>query len=348
MTLRSLITAIAVVCVFVGVAGYSLLSANTAPVAQVLGSPSVYTKGKDLPNLAVDLTFSQDGGRLVAWQRDGTILAWDLSTGRAKPLGRSDAVFAMCGAKDLMLKAAPGGVLSVETLTGKVVTRLELGQLAHVAWAGDCSKFALALKDKSEIELWDGRQLFHVATTATSMPLRGGLSLSSNGEELAAVVGEQASAMGHRTVIEMFSHQSAGKLARRALYSAANSAPGRWQMVFNPRSPHLYVGSRSAEKSGLRSFETSTGSETWHRAGVEASGARVLAVSPDGTLLIGADDQGKLLVWNAATGQQLASYETGLVAQSVVFSRDGRKLAVALLDGTIAILDVEAHLTART
>ncbi len=348
MTLRSLITAIAVVCLFVGVAGYSLLSANTAPVAQVLGSPGVQSDGKDLPSLAVSLTFSQDGSRLVAWQKDGTILSWDLSTGRAKPLGRSDSVFAMCGAKDLMLKAAAGGVLSLETLAGKVVTRLELGQLDHVAWSGDCAKFALALKDKSEIELWDGRQLFHLATTPTTMPVRGSLSMSADGAELAVVVGEGSSTLGHRTVIEVFSHRSDGEMARRALYSAANSALGLWNMTFNPRSPHLYVGSQIAQKSSLRSFETATGSETWHQAGDEAYGVRALAVSPDGAQLISADDQGNLRIRNAATGEQLARYNTGLVAQSVAFSRDGRKLAVALWDGTIAILDVYGHLNAGT
>lgn len=348
MTLRSLITAIAVVCLFVGVAGYSLLSANTAPVVNVLGAPSVHSKGKDLPGLAVNLTFSQDGSRLVVWQKDGTILSWDLSTGRAKPLGRSNTVFAACGAKDLMLKATDGGVLSVETLAGKVVTRLELGQLEHVAWSKDCSKFALAPKDKSQVELWDGRQLFHLATTPTSMPVRGGLSLSADGGELAVVVGEKSAAMGHRTVIEVFSHQEDGKLARRALYSAANSALGLWKMVFNPRAPYLYVGSQIAEKSELRSFETSTGSETWHQSGGQAHGVRALAVSPDGTQLISGDDQGLLHIRNAATGERLASYKTGLVAQSVAFSNDGRKLAVALWDGTIAILDVYGHLNAGT
>lgn len=348
MTLRSLITAIVVVCLFVGVAGYSLLSANTAPVVQVLGSPSVTSNGKDLPNLAVSLTFSQDGSRVVAWQKDGTILSWDLRSGRAQPLGRSDTVFAMCGAKDLMLRAAAGGVLSVETLAGKVVTRLELGQLNHVAWSADCAKFALALKDKSEIELWDGRQLFHLATTATSMPVRGGLSMSADGGELAVVVGKGSTTLGHRTAIEVFSLKSDGNLARRALYSAANSAKGLWKMAFNPRSPHLYVSSQIAEKSGLRSFETSTGSETWHQAGREAYGVRALAVSPDGTQVISGDDQGNLRIRNAATGEQLASYNTGLVAQSVAFSQDGRKLAVALEDGTIAILDVYGHLNAGT
>lgn len=348
MTLRSLITAIAVVCVFVGVAGYSLLSANTAPVVKVLGSPSPHSKAKDLPNLAVDLTFSSDGSRLVAWQKDGNILSWDLSTGRAKHLGRSQTVFAMCGAKDLMLKAGEGGVLSVETLAGKVVTQLELGQLDHAAWSKDCSKFALAPNDKNEIELWDGHQLFHVATTPTSMAVRNGISLSADGSEIAAAVGSHSSTMGHRTVIEVFSHQKDGQLARRALYSAANSVLGLWKMVFNPRTPNLYVGSQIAGKSGLRSFETATGSESWHQSGFKAYWVRALAVSPDGTLLISGDEEGNLRLWNAATGKRLVSYKTGLVVQSVAFSGDGRKLAVALWDGTIAILDVKRHLTAGT
>ncbi|NNF80006.1 MAG: hypothetical protein HKN05_18440 [Rhizobiales bacterium] len=96
----------------------------------------------------------------------------------------------------------------------------------------------------------------------------------------------------------------------------------------------------------MRSFETTTGSEEWHQQGFRSNWVRALAISPDGAKLISGDEKGKLRIWDAATGQRLNSYETGLVVQSMAFSADGERLAVALWDGTIKILKLEETLAA--
>ncbi len=346
MKARNLITAAAVLCLFIAAAGYSLLSAKPTPFAMVLGSPGVHSQTKALPKLAVDLTFSRDGSQLVARQKDGKIVAWDLASGSARHLGRSETVFAMCAAKDLLLKGMAGGVLGVETLGGKVISRLELGEMAHAAWSRDCSKFVLAPKDKNLIELWDGTQLFQVASAVTSMPVRNGVALSADGAHIAAALGSHSQATGHRTVIETFFQKTGSELTRRSVYSAANSVLGMWKMVFGPRSSRLFIGSQIAGRSGLRSFDANTGSEEWHQSGFESYWVRALAVSPDGRQLVSGDEKGNLRLWDAATGKARGSYKTGLVVQSVAFSRDGRRLAVALWDGTIGIVDIQGRLGA--
>ncbi|MCP5082011.1 MAG: WD40 repeat domain-containing protein [Alphaproteobacteria bacterium] len=346
MKFRNLFIAMSVLCLFIAAAGYSLLSANNAPFSVVLGSPSPHSNKSDLPQLAVDLSFSKNGRHLVAWQKNGKIVSWDLSSGKVKEIGRSNSVFAYCTGKDLILKGKDDGTLAVETLGGKVITLLEVGAMEHAAWSKDCSKFALAPKGKKLIELWDGEQIFQIGSAATSMPVRNGIALSADGSQIAAALGEHSSTMGHRTVVETYSPQPDGKLARRSVYSAANSVLGMWKMVFSPVSSHLFVGSQVAGKSGLRSFESNTGSEDWHQQGFRSYWVRALAISPDGAQLISGDEKGKLRIWDAATGKRLNSYETGLVVQSVAFSADGQRLAVALWDGTIKILKLQDTLAA--
>lgn len=346
MSGRNVIAACAVLCLFMIAAGYSLLSARPTPVAMVLGSPGPHSKAKALPNLAMDLTFSRDGSQLVAWQKDGKIVVWDLASGKARQIGHSENVFAMCGGKDVLLRGMAGGVLGVQTLDGKVISQLELGEMEHAAWSEDCSKFVLAPKDKNLIELWDGAQLFQVASAATSMPVRNGLALSADGTHIAAALGSHSQATGHRTRIETYFTKAGSELARRSVYSAANSVLGMWKMVFAPRAPRLFVGSQIASKSGLRSFDVNTGSEDWHQSGFESYWVRALAVSPDGRQLVSGDEKGNLRLWDAATGKAIGSYKTGLVVQSVAFSRDGSKLAMALWDGTIGIVDVQGRLGA--
>lgn len=348
MNFRNLLIAFSVLCLFIAAAGYNLLSANNAPFSVVLGSPSPHSGKSDLPQLAVDLSFSADGRHLVAWQKNGKIVAWDLGTGKVKEIGHSSSVFAFCAAKDLILKGKDGGVLAVETLKGKTITELEVGDVEHAAWSRDCAKFALAPKDKRRIELWDGAQIFQIGAAETSMPVRNGLALSADGSQIAAALGSHTSTMGHRTVVETFSPQPDGTLARRAVYSAANSVLGMWKMVFSPTSTKLFVGSQIAGRSGLRSFDTRNGSEEWHQKGFASYWVRALAVSPDGAQLISGDEKGNLRIWDAGTGKRLSSYKTGLVVQSVAFSADGQQLAVALWDGTIKILKVQSALVAGT
>lgn len=346
MKVRNLFAALTVLCLFIAAAGYNLLSASNAPFSKVLGSPGPHYTKSDLPQLAVGLAFSKDGRHLVAWQKSGKIVSWDLGSGKSREIGQSKSVFAYCTANDLILRAGEGGTLVVETLGGKPITQMELGEMAHAAWSNDCSKFALAPKDKNLLELWDGQQIYQIGSATTSMPVRNGIALSADGTQVAAAMGNYSDAMGHRTVIETFSPQLDGKLARRSIYNAANSMLGMWKMVFSPDSARLFVGSQIAGKSGLRGFEADSGSEDWHQKGFESYWVRALAISPDGAHLISGDEKGNLRIWGAASGKRLNSYKTGLVVQSVAFSADGRRLAVALCDGTIGILSTAAALGA--
>jgi RNA polymerase sigma factor (sigma-70 family) len=64
-----------------------------------------------------------------------------------------------------------------------------------------------------------------------------------------------------------------------------------------------------------------------------------MAFSPDGRLLVTADEMRSVFVWDVATGKRVASLPDGLSigASAVAFSRDGRFLAAALPEGAIQL-----------
>lgn len=343
MKVRNLVISAAALSLFVTAAGYNLLSADTGKFSSVLGTPSPQTAKTNQAKHVIELSFSQDGRQLVAFEKGGKLVSWDLTTSKAKTLANSVSLFAMCPSKDIMLKGNNDGTLAVETLAGKVITLLELGKISFAAWSEDCSRFALSPQDKNLVELWHGAQIYPVATASTSMPVRSGVALSVDGTQIVVGVGSGSSTTGHRTRIETFAPKADGQLARRSMYSAANGEPGNWKMVFSPVSSRLYVGSQVGGRSALRSFETNSGSEDWHQADFVAPWVRALAVSPDGVQLVSGDEQGNLQLWDAATGKKLNSYRTAAAVTAVAFARDGGKLAVAAADGTIRIIKLEGR-----
>ncbi len=343
MKFRNLFTAAAAIGVLVTAAGYNLLSADVGSFSTVLGTPEAQTVKAEKSARTVDMSFARDGRHLVTRQANGKIISWDLGTGKSRQIADGITVFAMCPSKDLMLKGKSDGTLAVENLDGQVITLLEVGEIEHAAWSDDCSRFVLAPKDKSLIEVWHGEQIYPVATAQTSMPVRNGVALSVDGTQVVAGVGSGSNAVGHRTVIETFAPKADGQLARRAVYSAANGQAGNWKMVFSPVSSRLYVGSQVAGKSGLRSFETNSGSEDWHQAEFMVSWSRALAISSDGAQLVSGDETGTLQIWDAATGKKLNSYKTGLAVEAVAYSQDGQKLAVAAADSTIRIINLKGR-----
>jgi WD40 repeat protein len=65
------------------------------------------------------------------------------------------------------------------------------------------------------------------------------------------------------------------------------------------------------------------------------------AYSPDGTKLATGGLDGAVKLWNAETGELLATFHHKLAIHTVAFNQDGTRLASGSRDGTVRIWEIK-------
>ena len=68
-----------------------------------LGEAGTHDQDRRLPNLPVQIVLEQNRSRVIAWQDDGNIHAWDTATGTSQLVIWSESLFAYCRARELLL-----------------------------------------------------------------------------------------------------------------------------------------------------------------------------------------------------------------------------------------------------
>ena len=100
-------------------------------------------------------------------------------------------------------------------------------------------------------------------------------------------------------------------------------------LAFSPDGKRLYA---AVDNHSLRCFDTSTAKELWKND----HWTRLLAVSPDGKVLASDTYQdGPLRLWNAETGEQIVTFNTGKKSWSrcVTFSPDSKTVGFGTNSG---------------
>lgn len=305
-----------------------------------LGVPGDHSPHRRLPELPLDIVLDQDRARIISRQDDGKVISWDLKTGKPQLIARTESLFGYCRANQLLIVRNGEDVILVDLSVG-TKRRITSGAYHYVDWNKDCSKFALADKDSETIEIWNADTLIKRATIPTTAPVRNGLAMSNDGQFVAAAEGTYSDTAGHKTKLEVFAISDLADITRTAAIDDPTAIVGMWKMVFAPESRSLVVGSQVDAKSGLRSLAPQDGVRRWGRDGFQSYWVRALAVSPNGELLVSGDEKGLLRAWEVKSGKKRFQGRTGLVIQSLSFSEDGTRLAIALWDSTIGIVDVD-------
>ena len=299
-----------------------------------------------LPDVAQQMAFSKHSTKLIAKAMGGAVVVWDIQSRQKRVIGNIHAKrwFAYSvGANQLLIQKVDDNITVLSVSSGDE-TRLTHGQYESGSLSTD-GTLAVLSKGDSEVEVWQLTQQSpesvksegsaqKLKTLLTSFPVRNGLTLSDDGQLIAAAEGSYRDGEGHRTVIEVWNTTDEHPI------QVLNTGEilGIWNVLFSPDGTLVAVDTQKNYQSGIRVWEVGTGRQRLAKSGFEAYWTRALAFSPTSDYLASGDESGNLRVWDISEGESVIweTYPTGI--QALAFSPNDAYLAVALWDATIQIL----------
>lgn len=299
-----------------------------------------------LPDVARQMAFSSDGTKLIAKGMGGTVVEWDLQSRQKREISCIEAKrwFAYSsGANQLLIRDVSDDItiLSLGSGDDRLLTngQYESGSLSEEG------TLAVLSDGNNEVEIWklakhdpeaekSEESAYKLKVLQTSLPVRNGLTLSDNGQFIAAAEGTYRDGEGHRTAIEIWNTTD----ERPMKVFNTGEILGIWNVRFSPDATMLAVDTQKNAQSGIRIWDVETGRQLLTKSEFEAYWTRALAFSPTSDYLASGDEAGDLRVWDISEGESVIweTYPTGI--QALAFSPNGEYLAVALWDTTIQIL----------
>ena len=314
----------------------------TLEFAFELGEKQQPRLDKLLPDVARQMVFNRDGTKLVAKGMGGTIVEWDIQTRQKREIVNihTKRWFAYATGTDQLLVRKADDNITLLSLGSGDETLLTKGQYESGSLSAD-GTLAVLSKGSNEVEVWRLAKQNREAmkTLPTNLPVRNGLTLSNDGQLIAAAEGSYRDGEGHRTVIEIWNTTDENPIQ----VLDTGEILGIWNVLFSPDATMVAVDTQKNAQSGIRVWEVGTGRQRLAKSGFEAYWTRALAFSPSGEYLVSGDEASHLRVWDIAKGESVIweTYPTGI--QSLAFSPNGDYLAVALWDATIQILHWRAN-----
>ena len=305
---------------------------------------------KLLPDVARRMTFNKDGTQLIVKQMDGAVVMWDVQTRQNRivctvPEKRGFAY--STGAHRVLARDADDNItiLSIENRDEVPLTN---GQYESGSLSADGTRAVISRGD-SEVEVWQlGVQdpkilkgnvpVRKLKTLQTDLPVRNGLTLSDNGQLIAAAEGSYREGEGHRTVIEVW--DPTDESPTRVFNTG--EILGVWNVLFSPDAKLLAVDTQKNYQSGIRVWDIKTGRKLLAKSGFEAYWTRALAFSPCGEYLVSGDEAANLRVLEH---RRRRIGNLGNLSDPAFkrwhFSPNGDYVAVGLWDATIQSITLE-------
>ncbi len=293
-----------------------------------------FANGTSVPTLS----FSPDGGTLLARCPNGSSREWDAATGE---LTGSSPAPSVVGSFKFLAVSADGRVAATRGERGQVqlwdaATGERRGPpLAEDSMSGPGLHFspdgkilatAVSRESQAIIQLWDAAQgtlVREIPSGSRDMDL---LVFSADGSLLA-----NGSFVEPLQLWEVATGKPAG-----APLSGHKGLPE--MVVFNPRGDVVYVGNYQ----GIRAFDIKSGkllSLSFERDGQPGMAApQALAISADGKQLVASFRDDVIQIWDSGSGKALRKLEGGTSwVESLAFSPSGDRLATAGLEQVIQL-----------
>ncbi len=295
-----------------------------------------------LPDVARQMAFNKHSTKLITKGMGGAVVEWDIQSRQKRGIGNIHAKrwFSYAtGTNQLLIRKADDNI-TILSVGGGDETQLTHGQYESGSLSMD-GTLAVLSKGDNAVEVWQLTQqrksegsAQKLKTLLTDFPVRNGLTLSDDGQLIAAAEGSYRDGEGHRTVIEIWNTTNADPI------QVLNTGEilGIWNVLFSPDATMVAVDTQKNAQSGIRVWEVGTGRQRLAKSEFEAYWTRALAFSPTSDYLASGDEAGNLRVWDISDGESVIweTYPTGI--QALAFSPNGEYLAVALWDATIQIL----------
>jgi WD40 repeat protein len=303
---------------------------------------------------AYSIAFAPDGRSLASGGADATLRLWDLDATEPKEA----AVLRSPASPVLALDWSPDGQTLVSSYCDKsvrlwnVAGRRQLRQFEghkHQVWSvafspdgrqvvtasarlrDDCQYWTVG--EEASLCLWDvasGQEVRRLG--GYKEPVRS-VAFSPDGRRiLSGSVREEVRAGGRVPVdcsARLWDAASGKELARmdkhtRPIYAVAFTADGQRVLSADlDRSVLLWNPDKPAAPTALPGVDDYV---------------TALAVAPDGQTVAGMGANGKIFLWDAASGKMLRQWQLGESTTWIAFAPDSRHLAIALVGGPVYIL----------
>jgi WD40 repeat protein len=291
-----------------------------------LGTRSVRQAYAGPEGVANGVAFDGNGAAFAAGTKDGLAKIWDASSGDERaslrsPFGTAVADVVFSPDSRLLAVRSQDTRIALWDVLGTKLQKVLVGHrdfVAAVAFGTEPKTFASVAKD-GQLIVWDldtGLQRYaaeapsHEVAPVTSVSAGGAQSVSSAPGQLAipsdpAIAAEVAG-----------THSEISPQALSANTIAASRGDGKGK----------------GNKGNKRKRQTLT----W-------KGLTSIALSPDGALLGGVSNNGKIEVWNATTGRSRMVFPRGVAfpVSGVSFSADGRRLLSVGKDTVLRTWDID-------
>ncbi len=312
------------------------------------------------------VTFFQGGSTLASVAFNGVITFWDVETSQKSAIqdaGYRDwfptlafspngTKLASVGADSTIIFDGSHGISFSSVRSDHLIRLTDVGtgrELATLPYGKGTDDLTfspdgktVAFSGTGEIRLWNTETgveqeipLADLKTDVFSMPRVTALAFSPNGARLVSGT--------YQGKIQMWDVVTGGALAAFEEPTAQKNLGLIAALAFSPDGTLLAVGTHSQ----VHLWDVNTGHKIFSVSGVYKRGRvtfrnypKPLVFSPDGAILVNGTSNGTILVWEVATGDQIAALDGHTQeVETLKFSPDGKTLVSTAMDGTIFLWD---------